>query len=120
MRSVGRWRLVISGLVALGLLLFPAAPVHTSMAARPAKVQSSHLLMLSMVGDHQCADTFCMHGAATDGDCCQDTSCTLGFFIPVMQSVTLHASAPEQYWTRSGGGIGLTPEPDVGPPISRA
>jgi hypothetical protein len=94
--------------------------VHASAAAQPAKVQSTHLLMLSMVGHHQCADTSCMQHAATDGDCCKGSGCTPGFFIPAAQPMTLLASTLEQYWILTRGGIGLTLEPDVGPPISLA
>jgi hypothetical protein len=120
MRPAGRSRLVISGLVALGLLLLPFVTVHAPMAAQPDAAQTSHMLMLSMIGHDPCTDTSCMPHAATDGDCCQGTSCTFAFFIPVMQSMTPDVPTPEQYWTRSGGGIGQTPEPDIGPPISRA
>jgi hypothetical protein len=120
MRPAHRWRLLISGLVALGLLLLPAAPTLAMTPHQPDAVQSSHKFMLSVAGHHDCADTSCMPDAATGNDCCQGTGCAWGLFIPVAQAIAPHPSTQAQYWTRSSSGIGLTPEPDIGPPISLA
>ena len=111
--SAHGWRLLISGLVALGLLLAPAAP---SFAMPSHQADVVHALMLSAAGHHDCTDTSCMPGS----DCCQGTGCALGLFVPVMQVFGPHPSTQAQYWTRSNSSIGLTPEPDIGPPISAA
>jgi hypothetical protein len=101
---------MISGLVALGLLLVPAAPTLATTLHQPDAV-SWH---------HDCADTPCMPDAATGNDCCQVNGCALGFFISVVQAIAPQPSTSAQYWTHSVSSIGLTPEPDIGPPIPPA
>jgi hypothetical protein len=128
MRSAGRFRQMVSALVALGLLLVSATSVPAlptvqpneamSVQAMSVQAMSAQAMMPSTAGDH-CTDPCCMDDPAADAACSLCTVCTLAPLVPVAHAMIRAIPMPVRYWARSDGCAGLTQKPDLGPPIAR-
>ena|ERR1019366_4949746 len=117
MRLAGVFRRLVSGLVVVGLLLLPVAPTRALPAVHSHAGMMSHQVVLP-VSEHHHTGSPCTRHDTMDGACCLGTACTLAPVVPATHTIMPFASTPVRYSTKSDVGIGLTPEPDLGPPIS--
>jgi hypothetical protein len=122
-RRRGIFRQVVSGVFALSLLLLSASSV-TAMSSdhRPTGHNSSTRIAWEALAPLACPDCSrdpCAGHDTSDGMCCTGAGCMLILLVPETNMFALAAPISVRYCNNVDVGLGLTPEPDVGPPISQ-
>ena len=112
------FRQVVSGLVILGLLLLSASSVLAVPRGHAHAAGIAQAVGLTVQVSDRTGDC-CPHDGMTDAACCLNSVCMV---VPVAfqtHAFARSAPTPVRYCKRSDANTGLTPEPDLGPPISR-
>ena len=116
------FRQAVSGLVVLGLLLLSASSLSAMPTGHcPTGDDRSARIAWEVVTLPACPD--CSGDPCTDHDtsgdmCCASAVCMLISIVPETHVFALAAPTSVRYCNYMDVSLGLTPEPDVGPPIA--